>query len=617
MWLIEGTASMYATLLGWQLDNGVSFRNLRNFGQSEVVLANRSTYDGARPGYRRGAGVLTALDYRIRAATDGEQSFQDVLTTMSDRDDEINATELQSIAESVADREFETFFDRYVYGDEPYPLPPKPAHYPAIETEPITATVTGPEVTPSDCIVVLDRSISIGNQDTQGLPSDLTTLRGPYASVPVGTSPAVSVPAEPFSRAGVSEPYDLYYLQDSEERAFPRDGVADAVSLGSVDTLPGSVETTLADVPTRTLTARAVNESGEPIPNAGIAVHVEDQVAIRSQTTAEGAFLNRSGTRGVELGDGVKISARSPATQSLPRFALPDGRALDTRIILQETVPDLAVVGTAVPRSLSVDEAATLSLLVANLGDAEDRTETVYVDGDPVTEVSLEDREAFSWTTPVTLTFETPGTHTIRVGENPPRSVDVDPASLAADFEVSPGSPEAGGIVTFENATASTAPVESLEWDLDDDGTVEKTGETVTYSYDDAGTYNVTLTVTNADGESDAVTRTVTVTERTGPPALPGETALPQDPDDDGVYEDVTGDGALTIADVRLYFESIYQNRDSAYVENNRGFFDLTSDGAISLGDMQALFEAVSRGISPSGTTNLESLSSRTGVSGS
>jgi hypothetical protein len=91
-----------------------------------------------------------------------------------------------------------------------------------------------------------------------------------------------------------------------------------------------------------------------------------------------------------------------------------------------------------------------------------------------------------------------------------------------------------------------------------------------------------------------AVTRTVTVTERTGPPALPGETALPQDLDDDDVYEDVTGDGTLTIGDVRLYFETLYQNRDSEYVQDNRGFFDLTGDGTISLGDVQALFEAVS-----------------------
>jgi surface protein len=79
--------------------------------------------------------------------------------------------------------------------------------------------------------------------------------------------------------------------------------------------------------------------------------------------------------------------------------------------------------------------------------------------------------------------------------------------------------------------------------------------------------------------------------ESTEPPALPGQENAPQDLDDDGIYEDVDGDGEFTLDDVGLYYDALYLNRDSEYVQNNLASFDVDGDGSITLGDVQALFE--------------------------
>jgi PKD repeat protein len=73
-----------------------------------------------------------------------------------------------------------------------------------------------------------------------------------------------------------------------------------------------------------------------------------------------------------------------------------------------------------------------------------------------------------------------------------------------------------------------------------------------------------------------------------GPPALPGFENAPTDPDGDGVYEDVNGNGAVTLADVT----ALFANTDSAAVTENPAAFDVNGNDEFTLADVTALFEA-------------------------
>jgi hypothetical protein len=100
-------------------------------------------------------------------------------------------------------------------------------------------------------------------------------------------------------------------------------------------------------------------------------------------------------------------------------------------------------------------------------------------------------------------------------------------------------------------------------------------------------TFEVSVTDGNAT-DTDNVSITV---ESDSPPAVPGRDTVPQDIDNDGIYEDFDGDGELTLSDVRFYYAELYQKRDSEYVQNNLEFFDTNDDGEITLTDVQAMFE--------------------------
>jgi hypothetical protein len=56
--------------------------------------------------------------------------------------------------------------------------------------------------------------------------------------------------------------------------------------------------------------------------------------------------------------------------------------------------------------------------------------------------------------------------------------------------------------------------ISTYEWDFDNDGTYEDIGKTVTHSYSDDGTYTVELQITDDGGQTDTVTKDVTINNR-------------------------------------------------------------------------------------------------------
>jgi secreted PhoX family phosphatase len=65
-----------------------------------------------------------------------------------------------------------------------------------------------------------------------------------------------------------------------------------------------------------------------------------------------------------------------------------------------------------------------------------------------------------------------------------------------------------------------------------------------------------------------------------------GDGSVALDPDCDGLYEDVNGDGATDVVDV----QALFANRDSQAVESNSGAFDFNRDGRLNVVDAQKLF---------------------------
>ena len=73
--------------------------------------------------------------------------------------------------------------------------------------------------------------------------------------------------------------------------------------------------------------------------------------------------------------------------------------------------------------------------------------------------------------------------------------------------------------VTFTDSSTDDGNISAWSWDFDNDGTAENTTEgPVTYTYAAAGSYNVTLTVTDDDATTPltgTVTKEITVTSET------------------------------------------------------------------------------------------------------
>lgn len=83
------------------------------------------------------------------------------------------------------------------------------------------------------------------------------------------------------------------------------------------------------------------------------------------------------------------------------------------------------------------------------------------------------------------------------------------------------------------------------------------------------------------------------VLEEIAPPALPGFENTPRDPDGDGLYEDIDGDGEVTIFDV----QALFSNLDSPVVQNNSRVFNFSGsdESTVSIVDVQALFDELNR----------------------
>ncbi|MDZ5812792.1 PKD domain-containing protein [Halorubrum sp. AD140] len=171
---------------------------------------------------------------------------------------------------------------------------------------------------------------------------------------------------------------------------------------------------------------------------------------------------------------------------------------------------------------------ATVTATVENVGDEEDAqtvtldvddgevdSESVTLDGGASQQVSfdVDTADLSVGDHDVTLsTDDDSASATLSVTEQTPSNEDP-----TAAFDASLSDPETGETVTFDasGSTDADGSIESYEWEFGDGETA--TGESVTHAFDDAGEYDVELTVTDDDGATDTVTQTISVDEPAEP----------------------------------------------------------------------------------------------------
>jgi len=92
-------------------------------------------------------------------------------------------------------------------------------------------------------------------------------------------------------------------------------------------------------------------------------------------------------------------------------------------------------------------------------------------------------------------------------------SVEPPPVVPVAGFTWTPTTPGVGDEVTFNDTstTPTGTTITDRSWDFDGDGTEDSDAENPTHTYTAPGTYEVSLTVTNSDAQTDTVTHEVAV----------------------------------------------------------------------------------------------------------
>lgn len=164
--------------------------------------------------------------------------------------------------------------------------------------------------------------------------------------------------------------------------------------------------------------------------------------------------------------------------------------------------------------------------------------------------------------------------------------ISVAPEVYAPVAEFSANTTSGAAPLTVQFTDASTNTPISWAWDFGDNST--STEQNPVHIYSSAGTYTITLTVTNSAG-SNTFRWTNYITAISTVVALPGQTPPPTDPNGDGLYEDLNGDGEIEFPDLQLYFVQM------DWIASNEPLaaFDYSRNGDIDFPDLQALFAKI------------------------
>jgi len=137
-WFDEASADYYEYRVWMESDRGsfTGFRAVMNRSVDGVVLTDPATYDAYNVGdYVEGRRLLVALDYRIREATDGRRTLDDVFRRVNDREEDLTHEAFGDIVSDVAGEDLRPWLDRYAATDRSPPVPDDPYAFAADDAD--------------------------------------------------------------------------------------------------------------------------------------------------------------------------------------------------------------------------------------------------------------------------------------------------------------------------------------------------------------------------------------------------------------------------------------------------------------------------------------------------
>ncbi len=134
-WFREASASYYAAVCALRAfpDRPATFERFVNrLGENEsanATLADRSSWSSTYVPYAKGARVLAALDGRVRNATDGNRTLQDVFRRLNERDGLVTYDAFAGIVGNVSTESQRSWLDDHVRNGTTASLPTSPYAY--------------------------------------------------------------------------------------------------------------------------------------------------------------------------------------------------------------------------------------------------------------------------------------------------------------------------------------------------------------------------------------------------------------------------------------------------------------------------------------------------------
>jgi parallel beta-helix repeat protein len=171
------------------------------------------------------------------------------------------------------------------------------------------------------------------------------------------------------------------------------------------------------------------------------------------------------------------------------------------------------------------------------------------------------------------------------------------PGSIYSDYLplVPPPPPEAPEANFSSNITRGYVPLSVQFTDLSKNSTgwawnfgdeAASTQQNPTHTYLFSGNYTVNLTVSNAYGTYSKLA-TISVSAQQVLTFFPGYTNPPTDLDQDGLYEDINGNGRLDFDDVVAYYDNMDWIEENVQIE----LFDYNENGLIDFDDVVKLYD--------------------------